>query len=73
MTFGTLAGFDEPARFSSAAIELLADASKRSALGTAGRVLAESYSWNRSAQSLIETVERVRGSGTRGYNNLSEG
>jgi len=54
---------DEPASFSRAVIELLKDAEKRNELGTAGRRLAESYSWSRSAQSLIDTIETLTGPG----------
>jgi phosphatidylinositol alpha-mannosyltransferase len=49
----------DPAGVARAIVELLADDSRRAALGVAARKVAEGYSWDRIARRLVEIYEQL--------------
>jgi sugar transferase (PEP-CTERM/EpsH1 system associated) len=53
---------DQPEVFAQSVVDLLQNAEQRTALASAGRVLAETeYSWKRCGDDLIHALEKIRG------------
>jgi glycosyltransferase involved in cell wall biosynthesis len=50
---------DQPEVFAQSIVDLLQNAEQRAALGSAGRALAETYSWQRSAADVVRAVEKI--------------
>ena len=54
---------DEPEVFARSVVDLMQNAEQRMALGIAGRALAETYSWQRCGDDVINAVEKIRAAG----------
>ncbi len=54
---------DQPEVFARSVVDLLQNAEQRMALGIAGRALAETYSWQRCGDDVINAVEKIRAAG----------
>jgi glycosyltransferase involved in cell wall biosynthesis len=50
---------DQPEVFAQSIVDLLQNAEQRTALGIAGRALAETYSWQRCGEDVIHAVEKI--------------
>ena len=50
---------DQPEVFAQSVVDLLQNAEQRTALGIAGRTLAETYSWQRCGEDVIRAVEKI--------------